>query len=63
MATLPYVSPKSVDPNTGAQVESNIGELSWDILSESNRALASGVYVFTVESDLGTQVGKFVLIR
>ena len=39
------------------------GELSWNILSESNRALASGTYLFTVESDLGTQLGKFVLIR
>jgi hypothetical protein len=39
------------------------GEEEWNILSESNRALASGVYLFTVESDLGRQVGKFVLIR
>ena len=33
------------------------------LVSESNRALASGVYIFSVESDLGTQVGKFVIIR
>ena len=39
------------------------GEITWDLLSESNRALASGVYIFTVESDLGKQIGKFVLIR
>ena len=39
------------------------GELSWNLLSESNRALASGVYVFTVESDFGKQIGKFVIIR
>jgi len=39
------------------------GEAEWNILSESNRALASGVYIFTVESDFGRQVGKFVLIR
>lgn len=39
------------------------GELEWNLLSESRRALASGVYVFTVESDLGRQIGKFVLIR
>jgi len=39
------------------------GELTWDLLSESNRAIASGVYVFTVESDLGRQIGKFVVIR
>ncbi len=39
------------------------GEVDWDILSESRRALASGVYVYTVESDFGRQIGKFVLIR
>jgi hypothetical protein len=41
----------------------NIGEYDWNLMSESNRALASGVYVFTVESEFGRQVGKFVLIR
>jgi hypothetical protein len=39
------------------------GELEWDLLSEANRALASGVYLYVVESDLGKQIGKFVLIR
>lgn len=41
----------------------NRGELDWNLLSNSNRALASGVYIFTVESDLGRQIGKFALIR
>ena len=39
------------------------GELEWDMLSQSGRALASGLYIFTVESNLGRQIGKFVLIR
>jgi hypothetical protein len=39
------------------------GEIVWHLLSQSNRALASGVYVFSVESEFGTQIGKFVLIR
>jgi hypothetical protein len=39
------------------------GEEAWNLVSESNRALASGVYVFTVESEFGRQIGKFVLIR
>ena len=39
------------------------GDHDMELVSESNRALASGLYVFTVESDLGTQVGKFVIIR
>lgn len=39
------------------------GDHDVKLLSESNRALASGIYIFTVESDLGTQTGKFVIIR
>jgi hypothetical protein len=39
------------------------GELTWNLLSESHRALASGVYVFSVESPVGRQIGKFALIR
>ncbi|MBI1804369.1 MAG: hypothetical protein HY033_04660 [Ignavibacteriae bacterium] len=39
------------------------GELEWNILSESGRALASGIYIFTVESNYGKQIGKFALIR
>jgi len=62
IATLPFTSPIVTDVNNN-RVPSNIGELSWDILSDSHRALASGVYIFTVESEFGTQVGKFVLIR
>ncbi len=55
------------------------GEIEWNLLSESNRALASGVYIFTVDAfekiispntgeeiglnKIGSQIGKFVLIR
>jgi hypothetical protein len=39
------------------------GDVDWDLLSESNRAIASGLYVFSVESDLGKQIGKFAVIR
>jgi hypothetical protein len=39
------------------------GQEEWRILSDSGLPLASGVYVFSVESDLGTQIGKFVILR
>lgn len=39
------------------------GDHDMILLSDSNRALASGIYIFTVESDFGVQTGKFVLIR
>jgi hypothetical protein len=54
IATLEYEAPAS---------QPDKGELDWNLLSESNRALASGVYVFSVESRFGSQIGKFVLIR
>jgi hypothetical protein len=40
-----------------------VGQEEFELLSESNRALASGIYIYLVESDLGTQTGKFVIIR
>ncbi|HEV8538363.1 MAG TPA: hypothetical protein VGR15_05495, partial [Bacteroidota bacterium] len=39
------------------------GQEEWHLLSDSRRAIASGVYIFSVESELGTQIGKFVVIR
>ncbi|MBI5475299.1 MAG: T9SS type A sorting domain-containing protein [Ignavibacteriales bacterium] len=45
------------------QENSMNGELDWNMMSESNRTIASGVYIFTVESEYGTQIGKFVVIR
>ncbi|MBI5472504.1 MAG: T9SS type A sorting domain-containing protein [Ignavibacteriae bacterium] len=39
------------------------GDHNVTLLSESNRALASGIYIFTVESAFGVQTGKFVIIR
>ena len=40
-----------------------VGQEEWHLLSQSGRAVASGVYVYTVESDFGRQIGKFVIIR
>ncbi len=39
------------------------GQEEWRILTESGAALASGIYLYSVESDLGTQIGKFVILR
>jgi hypothetical protein len=40
-----------------------VGQEEWNLISESGRAIASGIYVYTVESDFGRQIGKFVVIR
>jgi hypothetical protein len=39
------------------------GDEWWDLLSENRQLVASGVYVFHVQSEIGEQVGKFVVVR
>jgi hypothetical protein len=39
------------------------GEASWDLVSRKGQEVESGIYLFTVESPLGMQRGKFVVIR
>ncbi len=38
------------------------GDEDWDLLSESGQKPAPGVYLFHVESKIGNQIGKFVII-
>jgi hypothetical protein len=38
------------------------GDEDWDLLNESRQKPAPGTYFFHVESDVGSQLGKFVLI-
>ncbi len=46
--------------NDGSQ---NIGQMKWDLVSRNGQDVVSGLYLFTVESRFGTQVGKFVILR
>lgn len=39
------------------------GQASWNLISRNGQDVESGIYLFTVESGLGTQRGKFVVIR
>ena len=39
------------------------GEARWDLISRNGQETASGVYLFTVDSPAGHQVGKFVVLR
>ncbi len=39
------------------------GDEWWDLLSENRQLVASGVYIFHIDSKVGKQVGKFVIIR
>lgn len=39
------------------------GDEWWDLLSDNRQLIANGVYIFHIESKVGAQVGKFVVIR
>uniref|UniRef100_A0A832MIQ5 T9SS type A sorting domain-containing protein n=1 Tax=Eiseniibacteriota bacterium TaxID=2212470 RepID=A0A832MIQ5_UNCEI len=39
------------------------GQARWNLISRNGQDIVSGIYMFTVESSEGTQVGKFVVIR
>jgi hypothetical protein len=39
------------------------GQASWNLISRNGQDIVSGIYIFTVDSDSGTQRGKFVVIR
>lgn len=37
--------------------------LAWDMVSRNIQAVVSGIYIYTIESKLGTQTGKIVIIK
>lgn len=37
-------------------------KIQWDLRSRNNEIVTSGIYIFVVESELGNQIGKLVLI-
>ncbi len=39
------------------------GQAPWDLVSRNGQDVESGIYLFTVDSDFGHQVGKFVIVR
>jgi hypothetical protein len=39
------------------------GEAAWNLISRNGQDVESGVYLFTVDSPRGHEIGKFVLIR
>ena len=45
------------------QDNANDGQARWNLISRNGQDVVSGIYLFTVESDRGTQRGKFVIIR
>jgi plastocyanin len=41
----------------------NDGQARWNLISRNGQDIVSGIYLFTVDSDQGSQRGRFVVIR
>jgi hypothetical protein len=41
----------------------NDGQARWNLISRNGQDIVSGIYLFTVDSNEGTQRGRFVVIR
>jgi hypothetical protein len=39
------------------------GQASWNLISRNGQTIVSGIYLYSVDTDLGREVGKFVIIR
>ncbi len=51
-------------PEQGPTVPNNLGgDEWWDLLSDNRQLVASGIYIFHIESNVGEQIGKFVVVR
>jgi hypothetical protein len=56
--------PTDFQPSGTPQRESpDDGQASWNLVSRNGQEVVSGIYMFTVQSDQGTQRGKFVIIQ
>lgn len=47
------------------KIENNIfnGAVSWNLLNSDNLEIAYGLYIYHVETDSGTKIGKFAIIK
>jgi len=65
LPTDPVLNPATISvPGYNKQQDNpNDGQARWNLISRNGQDVVSGVYLFVVQSDLGTQRGKFVIIR
>jgi hypothetical protein len=62
----PVADPRTGQMRPGFNLQAdtpNDGQARWNLITRSGQDVVSGIYLFTVESAKGTQVGKFVVVR
>lgn len=54
----------TVDGDLVRTIENTAGSsTTWDLITESDQAVTTGIYVWTVDSAVGRDVGKLIIIR
>jgi hypothetical protein len=41
----------------------DVGQVRWDLVSRNGQDIVTGIYLYSVESQYGSQVGKFVILK
>ena len=61
---LPFDGRAPADLQYGKDpVAAAAGSVSWNLISRNGQKIVSGIYLFSVDTELGREVGKFVIIR
>ncbi|HET9252983.1 MAG TPA: hypothetical protein VFP58_12790 [Candidatus Eisenbacteria bacterium] len=61
---LPFDGTAAPDMQYGKDpVLAGEGSVPWNLISRNGQKIVSGIYLYSVDTDLGRQVGKFVVIR
>jgi len=61
---LPFDGRPSGDLQYGKDsVTGGKGSMPWNLISRNGQKIVSGIYLYSVDTDLGKQVGRFIIIR
>jgi hypothetical protein len=61
---LPFDGRAAPDMEYGKDpVTTSAGSVPWNLISRNGQRIVSGIYLYSVDTDLGRQVGRFVVIR
>ena len=62
--TIPFRGSPPEDLQYGKDpVASGAGSISWNLISRNGQRIVSGVYLYSVETELGRDLGRFIVIR
>ena len=54
---------REINHYPGGQFSETNSKAYWDMITRNTQAIVSGIYIYSIESDNGTQVGKIVVIK